>query len=115
MTQSATSSAPRPQTRGRRHTAPGRGAERDRPRPRTREPLDPGARSIGVVYGDIGTSPLYAFREALVSARADGILLREEVLGVASLILWALVLIVTIKYVVILMRWTTTARAASSR
>ncbi|GJD72297.1 potassium transporter Kup [Methylobacterium goesingense] len=60
--------------------------------------------SIGVVYGDIGTSPLYAFREALVSARADGILLREEVLGVASLILWALVLIVTIKYVVILMR-----------
>ncbi|KQP67390.1 potassium transporter Kup [Methylobacterium sp. Leaf111] len=60
--------------------------------------------SVGVVYGDIGTSPLYAFREALVSARADGILLREEVLGVASLILWALVLIVTIKYVVILLR-----------
>ncbi|NEU10594.1 potassium transporter Kup [Methylobacterium sp. BTF04] len=60
--------------------------------------------SMGVVYGDIGTSPLYAFREALVSARADGILLREEVLGVASLILWALLLIVTVKYVVILMR-----------
>ena len=37
--------------------------------------------SVGVVYGDIGTSPLYAFREALVSARADGILLREENAG----------------------------------
>ena len=60
--------------------------------------------SVGVVYGDIGTSPLYAFREALGPARADNILLREEVLGTASLILWALFLIVTVKYVVILLR-----------
>ncbi|CAA2138298.1 MULTISPECIES: potassium transporter Kup [Methylobacterium] len=60
--------------------------------------------SVGVVYGDIGTSPLYAFREALGPARADGILLTEEVLGTTSLILWALLLIVTIKYVVILLR-----------
>ncbi|MCC0805617.1 potassium transporter Kup [Methylobacterium sp. W2] len=60
--------------------------------------------SVGVVYGDIGTSPLYAFREALGPARADGILLPEEVLGTTSLILWALLLIVTIKYVVILLR-----------
>ncbi|KQT87218.1 potassium transporter Kup [Methylobacterium sp. Leaf466] len=60
--------------------------------------------SVGVVYGDIGTSPLYAFREALGPARADGVLLEEEVLGTTSLILWALVLIVTIKYVVILLR-----------
>ena len=60
--------------------------------------------SVGVVYGDIGTSPLYAFREALVPARADGILLAEEVLGTASLIIWALLLIVTVKYVAILLR-----------
>ncbi|GJE41450.1 potassium transporter Kup [Methylobacterium soli] len=60
--------------------------------------------SVGVVYGDIGTSPLYAFREALGPARSDNILLAEEVLGTASLILWALLLIVTIKYVAILLR-----------
>ncbi|TXN64101.1 potassium transporter Kup [Methylobacterium sp. WL30] len=60
--------------------------------------------SVGVVYGDIGTSPLYAFREALVPARYDNILLAEEVLGTASLILWALFLIVTVKYVAILLR-----------
>ncbi len=60
--------------------------------------------SVGVVYGDIGTSPLYAFREALVTAREDGILTNEEVYGVASLIIWTLTLIVTIKYVVIVLR-----------
>jgi KUP system potassium uptake protein len=60
--------------------------------------------SVGVVYGDIGTSPLYAFREALVPARTDGILLPEEVIGTVSLILWALFMIVTIKYVTILLR-----------
>ncbi|MEJ1157952.1 potassium transporter Kup [Prosthecomicrobium sp. N25] len=59
--------------------------------------------SIGVVYGDIGTSPLYALRESLVHAAADG-LTREEVLGVVSLLLWALIVIVTIKYVLFLMR-----------
>ncbi len=60
--------------------------------------------SIGVVYGDIGTSPLYAFREALSPAKSDNILLPEEVLGTVSLILWALFLIVTVKYVAILLR-----------
>ncbi|CAO4149931.1 Low affinity potassium transport system protein kup [Methylorubrum aminovorans] len=60
--------------------------------------------SVGVVYGDIGTSPLYAFREALAPSRSDGILLAEEVIGTASLIIWALLLIVTIKYVAILLR-----------
>ncbi|WP_430911423.1 potassium transporter Kup [Methylobacterium sp. sgz302541] len=59
---------------------------------------------IGVVYGDIGTSPLYAFREALAPARADNVLLAEEVVGTVSLILWALFLIVTVKYVIILLR-----------
>src|SRR5437667_717604 len=61
--------------------------------------------SIGVVYGDIGTSPLYAFREAVVAAggTADGVA-RDTVLGILSLILWALVLTVTLKYVLILLR-----------
>ena len=59
--------------------------------------------SIGVVYGDIGTSPLYAFREAVVAA-GGGSVSREAVLGVLSLILWALILIVTCKYVVVLLR-----------
>ena len=103
MTQSATPSAPGPKPEGGDPSAPGSDAETGRGHaPASLWTLVLG--SIGVVYGDIGTSPLYAFREALVSARADGILLREEVLGVASLILWALLLIVTIKYVVILMR-----------
>jgi KUP system potassium uptake protein len=59
--------------------------------------------SVGVVFGDIGTSPLYAMREALAHARhgADG---PESVFGVVSLIIWTLVLIVTIKYVVVLLR-----------
>ena len=62
--------------------------------------------SIGVVYGDIGTSPLYAMREAVVAASAggNGDLTRSAVLGVLSLILWALIVIVTLKYVLILLR-----------
>lgn len=61
--------------------------------------------SIGVVYGDIGTSPLYAFREAMVAAGAShGGVQRADVLGVLSLIIWALIIIVTLKYVLILLR-----------
>jgi KUP system potassium uptake protein len=61
--------------------------------------------SVGVVYGDIGTSPLYAFREAVVAASpADAPISREAVLGVLSLILWALIVVVTCKYVLILLR-----------
>jgi KUP system potassium uptake protein len=60
--------------------------------------------SIGVVYGDIGTSPLYAFREAIVAATAGGEVTREAVFGVLSLIFWALVVIVTLKYVLLLLR-----------
>jgi KUP system potassium uptake protein len=61
--------------------------------------------SIGVVYGDIGTSPLYALREAILAASVGGGQLdRGTVLGVVSLILWALFIIVTLKYVVILLR-----------
>jgi len=59
--------------------------------------------AVGVVFGDIGTSPLYAMREALAHAKGGG---GGElaVLGVVSLITWALLLIVTIKYVVFLMQ-----------
>ncbi|MBR1086980.1 potassium transporter Kup [Bradyrhizobium manausense] len=61
--------------------------------------------SIGVVYGDIGTSPLYAFREAVTAASgAEGAPTPMAVLGVVSLILWALIIVVTLKYVVILLR-----------
>jgi KUP system potassium uptake protein len=60
--------------------------------------------SIGVVYGDIGTSPLYAFKEAIVAAKATSFAGREAVFGVLSLIVWALLLIVTLKYVFILLR-----------
>ncbi|WP_156255774.1 potassium transporter Kup [Sandarakinorhabdus oryzae] len=59
--------------------------------------------AIGVVYGDIGTSPLYAFREAM--AQLNGTPVGEaEILGVLSLALWALILVVTVKYVLFLTR-----------
>lgn len=59
--------------------------------------------AIGVVYGDIGTSPIYAFREAIraTGARDPG---AAEVLGILSLLIWTLILIVTIKYVFFLLR-----------
>jgi KUP system potassium uptake protein len=60
--------------------------------------------SIGVVYGDIGTSPLYAFREAVTAASGTAAGTSGAVLGVLSLVLWALIVVVTLKYVVILLR-----------
>jgi KUP system potassium uptake protein len=61
--------------------------------------------SIGVVYGDIGTSPLYALRVAVVAAGGpEGAVTSQGVMGVLSLILWALIIVVTLKYVVILLR-----------
>ncbi|MDX5330178.1 MAG: potassium transporter Kup [Pseudomonadota bacterium] len=59
--------------------------------------------SVGVVFGDIGTSPLYAMREALAHSRSGG---TEElaVFGVVSLVTWALILIVTLKYVILLLQ-----------
>src|SRR4029077_8652731 len=52
----------------------------------------------------IGTSPLYALREAVVAADDGGAVTRESVLGVLSMILWALIIVVTLKYVLILLR-----------
>jgi KUP system potassium uptake protein len=59
--------------------------------------------SVGVVFGDIGTSPLYAMREALAHSRSGG---TDElaVFGVVSLVTWALILIVTLKYVIFLLQ-----------
>jgi KUP system potassium uptake protein len=58
--------------------------------------------SVGVVFGDIGTSPLYAMREAL--AHAKGISSEDAAMGVVSLVFWALMLVVTVKYLVVVMR-----------
>lgn len=60
--------------------------------------------AVGVVYGDIGTSPIYAFREAI---RATGVAEPgpAEVLGILSLLIWSLILIVTVKYVFVLLRF----------
>src|SRR5437763_4210635 len=57
--------------------------------------------ALGVVYGDIGTSPLYAVRQSLVDF---GDLSEHAIFGALSLIVWALVLVVTVKYVVVIMR-----------
>jgi KUP system potassium uptake protein len=59
--------------------------------------------SVGVVFGDIGTSPLYAFRDALGQS-TKGAVQADAVMGVVSLALWALILVVTVKYVFFLMR-----------
>ncbi|VAV89555.1 Kup system potassium uptake protein, partial [hydrothermal vent metagenome] len=61
------------------------------------------AGAIGIVFGDIGTSPLYAFRETFVGAHPLE-LDRIHVLGVVSLIFWSMTLVVSIQYVTILMR-----------
>ena len=63
--------------------------------------------ALGVVFGDIGTSPLYAFREALhaTTSHADGrVPQAAEVLGLLSLIFWALTIVVTVKYVGFVLR-----------
>lgn len=58
--------------------------------------------AIGIVYGDIGTSPLYALREA--AAAAGGAMSADAVLGVVSLIFWSLFTVITLKYVVLILR-----------
>jgi KUP system potassium uptake protein len=60
--------------------------------------------AIGIVYGDIGTSPIYAFREAAVASTAGGPVTQAAVLGILSLIIWSLILLVTLKYVFVLLR-----------
>ena len=59
--------------------------------------------AIGIVFGDIGTSPLYAFRETFAGHHPLPVD-RPHVLGVLSLIFWSMMIVVTLKYVSILMR-----------
>jgi KUP system potassium uptake protein len=59
--------------------------------------------ALGVVFGDIGTSPLYTLRECLLSAGGKSVH-AEDVLGILSLMVWALVLVVTVKYLFFILR-----------
>src|SRR5687767_4521965 len=59
--------------------------------------------ALGVVYGDIGTSPLYALRECFYGLHAIPVN-RHNVLGVLSLIFWALMLVISIKYIAVVLR-----------
>jgi KUP system potassium uptake protein len=67
-------------------------------------PLTATVGALGVVYGDIGTSPLYALKEAAKAAAHGGPLTSDAILGVASLILWALILIISLKYALLILR-----------
>src|SRR5688572_12289784 len=64
--------------------------------------------ALGVVYGDIGTSPLYAINECVAHTRVSifgvGPPLTENILGILSLVFWALVLIICVKYLVFVLR-----------
>ncbi|MGX5806451.1 KUP/HAK/KT family potassium transporter, partial [Bradyrhizobium sp. Arg314] len=55
--------------------------------------------ALGVVYGDIGTSPIYALREALHASSGGNVADRTVILGVLSLIIWSLTITVTVKYI----------------
>ena len=79
-----------------------KGAKLDDVQVRRFWPLTLGA--IGIVYGDIGTSPIYAFREAVVAATGEAVVTPDTVLGILSLIVWSLFLLVTLKYVFVLLR-----------
>ncbi|NBO63018.1 MAG: potassium transporter Kup, partial [Proteobacteria bacterium] len=59
---------------------------------------------LGVVFGDIGTSPLYALKLSVEATEGSGAGLTSSVLGVLSLITWALIIVVSIKYILIIMR-----------
>jgi KUP system potassium uptake protein len=61
--------------------------------------------AVGVVYGDIGTSPLYALREAVTATIGEGGYITEDVVyGLLSLIFWSLIIVVTLKYITVLLR-----------
>ncbi len=66
-----------------------------------RRPVGLALAALGIVYGDIGTSPLYAFKQAV---QAGGAPTPESILGVLSLVLWALIVIVSAKYAILIMR-----------
>ncbi len=59
--------------------------------------------ALGVVYGDIGTSPLYALRQSALAA-GEHVAIQSAIMGVVSLIVWSLIVVVTLKYVMLIMR-----------
>jgi KUP system potassium uptake protein len=67
----------------------------------SRVPLPAALVALGIVYGDIGTSPLYAFKQA---ADSGGTLSPETITGIVSLILWSLIMIISVKYAILIMR-----------
>jgi KUP system potassium uptake protein len=66
-----------------------------------RIPLPAALAALGIVYGDIGTSPLYALKQA---ATSGGALSPEAITGIVSLILWSLIMIISVKYAILIMR-----------
>lgn len=60
--------------------------------------------ALGIVYGDIGTSPLYAFKVAVQAAAAGGAPVGATAIGIASLIIWALIVIVSLKYALLILQ-----------
>ena len=65
-----------------------------------------------MVYGDVGTSPLDAFRQSIAHLkRAGGAIPAADVVGVVSLMFWTLMVICTVKYVLVLLRFETGAKA----
>ena len=59
---------------------------------------------MGIVFGDIGTSPLYALKEAAKAASSGGAVSPDAVLGIVSLIFWSLIVVISIKYAILIMR-----------
>src|SRR5262249_61542772 len=59
---------------------------------------------MGVVFGDIGTSPLYALSVAVKATSTNGQISPDAVLGVVSLIFWSLIIVISIKYAILIMR-----------
>jgi KUP system potassium uptake protein len=60
--------------------------------------------ALGIVYGDIGTSPLYALKEAVKAASAGGASTGEAAVGAVSVIFWALIVVVSLKYAILILR-----------
>jgi KUP system potassium uptake protein len=80
--------------------------------PRGRSLLALSLGALGVVYGDIGTSPLYALRECFHGDYAVAVT-AANVLGVLSLVLWSLVALISVKYLAFVLRATTGAKGGS--
>jgi KUP system potassium uptake protein len=74
------------------------------PKPRRRRLATLTLSALGVVYGDIGTSPLYALKEVFGGAHHPVPIIEANVLGILSLVFWALMIVVSIKYIVFIMR-----------